>query len=47
MVIPKVQHRVEGGVDGEDHVGRYRLVREHKFFVSIHVITTTILWVVL
>ena len=31
----RAQHRVGGGVDGEDHVGRYRLVHEHKFIVTI------------
>ena len=25
----------EGGGDGEDHVGRYRLVHEHKFAITI------------
>ena len=28
-----------GGVDGEDHVGRYRLVHKCRFVVNINIIT--------
>ena len=32
----RAQHRVGGGVDGEDHVGRYRLVHANKInFLSL------------
>ena len=38
VVVLGLDHYTGGGVDGEDHVGRYRLVHKHKFIVTILVV---------